>query len=183
MEHGGAADQDGPAAAGLVRRAQRGDVLAMDELLTLLAPRVARICGPIARQDAADATQETLLAVLRHLPGLRAPEALFGWVRAIAVRESVRIAARSRRTPPVDPATGPPPADPHPPADPELAAALHDALARLPPAHRQVLTLRHLQDLDERTVAALLDLPLGTVRSRLHRARALFRRAWSGAGP
>ncbi|RKE22837.1 RNA polymerase sigma factor [Streptomyces sp. TLI_171] len=167
--------EDGTA-AGLVRRAQRGDLLARDELLTLLTPHVARICAPIARQDAADATQETLLAVLRNLRQLRAPEALFGWVKAIAVRESVRVAARAGRTPPVDPATADGASGP---SDPQLAADLRDVVARLPPAHRAVLTLRHLEDLDERTVAALLDLPVGTVRSRLHRARALLRRAWS----
>lgn len=80
----------------LVRAAQRGDQLAMAELMDLIAPFVARWCGPIALQDGADAAQESLIAIFRGLGGLRQPAALFGWARAIAIREAVRIAKRER---------------------------------------------------------------------------------------
>lgn len=81
---------------GLVRAAQRGDALAMNDLLDLLAPYVGRLCGPIALQEGPDAAQEALIAVFRRLGQLREPAALFGWVRAIAVREAVRVARRGQ---------------------------------------------------------------------------------------
>jgi DNA-directed RNA polymerase specialized sigma24 family protein len=56
----------------LVRAAQGGDTLAMNELLDRLAPYVGRICGPIALSQGADATQEALIAVFRSLRGLPA---------------------------------------------------------------------------------------------------------------
>ncbi|MFG2054505.1 RNA polymerase sigma factor [Micromonospora sp. NPDC048930] len=157
----------------LVQRARAGDTLAMAQLLDRLAPYVARICGPIALASGADATQETLTAVFRGLRSLSRPEALYGWVRAIAVREAVRLARRDSAGVPADltdlPARG----------DPQLAADVRDVLRRLSPEHRAMLVLRDMEDLDEKTVAAALHLPPGTVKSRLSRARASFRKAWS----
>ena len=161
------------ASAALVRAAQRGDTLALHDLLDALAPYVARICGPIALDDAPDAAQEALIAVFRGLRTLREPAALHGWVRAIATREAVRVARRrtlrAADTLPDLPARG----------DPELAADVRDVLARLTPEHRAVLVLRDLEGLDEAAAAALLAVPEGTVKSRLHRARRSFREAWT----
>lgn len=160
------------APADLVRAAQRGDALAMNDLLDELAPYVARICGPIALDDAADAAQEALTVIFRRLPTLREPAALHGWARAIATREAVRVA---RRRAPVAAELVDLPA----PGDPELAADIRDVLTRLAPEHRAVLTLRDLEGLDERAAAAVLAVPEGTVKSRLHRARRGFREAWT----
>lgn len=154
----------------LVRAAQSGDTMAMQELLGVLAPSVGRLCGPIALQDGPDAAQEALIAIFRRLGQLRDPAALHGWARAIAVREAVRVA---RRRPAV--------AELHEvpaPGDPLLAADVRDVLRRLRPEHRAVLVLRDLEGLDERTVGELLSVPAGTVKSRLHRARRSFREAW-----
>src|SRR5512133_1636435 len=157
---------------GLVQAAQGGDTMAMHDLLDQLSPYVGRICGPIALQHAADAAQETLIVVFRNLGPLREPAALHGWVRAIAVREAVRIA---RRHTPAGPAALPDLPDPR---DMELASDVRDILARLSPEHRAVLILRDLEGFDEQQAAALLSLPAGTVKSRLHRARGSFRKAW-----
>nr|WP_244994731.1 RNA polymerase sigma factor [Actinomadura coerulea] len=147
----------------------------MQELLDLLAPYVGRLCGPIALQDGPDAAQETLIAVFRGISRLREPAALFGWVRAIAIREAVRTARRSGApAEPLDldavPHTG----------DPQMAADVSDLLDRLSPEHRAVLVLRDVEGLDERTVSELLQISTGTVKSRLHRARKSFRKAWQG---
>jgi RNA polymerase sigma-70 factor (ECF subfamily) len=56
----------------------------------------------------------------------------------------------------------------------ELAEALHQAIACLPPVYREVVILCELQEFDYRDAAAVLKCPIGTVRSRLHRARALL---------
>jgi RNA polymerase sigma factor (sigma-70 family) len=157
----------------LVRAAQRGDTIAVADLIDALAPYVGRVCGPIALQDAADAAQEALIAIVKNLGGLREPGAIYGWARAIAVREAVRAARKAARTVPAEladvPARG----------DPQLAADVRDVLARLTPEHRAVLVLRDLEGLDEQAAGALLNVPAGTVRSRLFRARRSFRKAWS----
>jgi RNA polymerase sigma-70 factor (ECF subfamily) len=156
----------------LVRAAQHGDTLAMNELLDGLAPYVGRICGPIALNDGPDAAQEALIAIFRGLRGLENPAALFGWARAIAVREAVRVARRGQRVQPAE-LSELPAAD-----DPQLAVDVRDVLRRLSPEHRAVLVLRDLEGMDEQAAAAVLDVPAGTAKSRLHRARASFRKAW-----
>lgn len=156
----------------LVRAAQRGDTLAMNDLLDALVPYVGRICTPIAPADGPDAVQETLVAVFRGLRSLKEPAALYGWVRAIACREAVRVARRSARAVPADLATLPTR------GDPQLATDIGDVLARLSPEHRAVLVLRDIEGFDEQSAAELLGLRVGTVKSRLHRARDSFRKAW-----
>ncbi|WTI81053.1 RNA polymerase sigma factor [Streptomyces sp. NBC_00726] len=157
----------------LVAAARRGDTLAMNELLDILTPYAGRICAPIALADGPDAVQETLVAVFRGLRTLKEPAALYGWVRAIACREAVRVARRGARSVPADLATLPQR------GDPQLAADIGDVLARLSPEHRAVLVLRDVEGLDERAAAALLGLRVGTVKSRLSRARDSFRKAWT----
>jgi RNA polymerase sigma factor (sigma-70 family) len=158
----------------LVRAAQRGDRIAVADVMDALAPYVGRVCGPIALQDGPDASQEALIVILKNLGGLREPAAIYGWARAIAVREAVRVARKAARTVPAELADIPAP------GDPQLAADIRDVLARLtPPEHRVVLVLRDLEGLDEQAAGALLDVPAGTVRSRLFRARRSFRKAWS----
>lgn len=157
----------------LVTAAQRGDALAMQELLGLLTPYVGRLCGPIALQDGPDATQEALIAIFRNLGQLTEPAAVFGWARTIAVHAAVRVARANARhgvTMPLEevPAAG----------DPLLTSDIRDVLDRLSPEHRAVLVLRDLEGLDEHTVGSVLAVPEGTVKSRLFRARKSFRKAW-----
>jgi RNA polymerase sigma factor (sigma-70 family) len=159
-------------AAALVLAVRRGDTLAVGELIDLLGPYVGRICGAVALDSGADAAQDTLMIVMRRLPGLRDPRALFGWVRTIAVREAVRHARRGDTTS-YDlrevPAAG----------DALLASDIRDVLRRLSPQHRAVLVLRDMHGMDEQEVASVLAVPAGTVKSRLHRARAAFKKAWT----
>ncbi|MER6214521.1 RNA polymerase sigma factor [Streptomyces sp. NPDC001674] len=158
----------------LARAARAGNTLALHELLDHLTPYVTRICTPITLTDGPDAAQEALLAVFTALRSLRDPEALYGWVRAIAVREAVRTAQRASRTRPAPDLTAIPA-----PGDPQLASDIEDVLARLSPAHRAVLVLRDVEGLDEEAAAGVLGVPPGTAKSRLHRARSSFRKAWS----
>ncbi|HEY4570522.1 MAG TPA: sigma-70 family RNA polymerase sigma factor [Kribbella sp.] len=144
----------------------------MNELLDALAPYVGKICGPIALSDGADAAQEALIAIFRGLRGLENPAALFGWARAIAVREAIRVARRRQRNLPADLSELPAP------DDPQLAVHVQDVLERLSPEHRAVLVLRDVEGMDEQETAAVLNVPAGTAKSRLHRARASFRKAW-----
>jgi RNA polymerase sigma factor (sigma-70 family) len=166
------------AVAALVREARAGDALAIDEVLTAVTPYVTRLCRPIALSDCEDAVQEALTAVFVGMRGLRDPQAFYGWVRTVTVREAVRVARRTAVERAVDPdevarlrglvGVG----------DGELSAQVRDVLARMPVHHRAVLVLRELEELDERTAAEVLEVAPGTVKSRLHRARSAFRKAW-----
>lgn len=157
-----------------LRAAQRGDPLAMAELLDALSPYVTRLCAPIALADAADAAQETLIVLLRGIGALREPAALYGWVRTIAVREAVRVARRRPLL--ADSPAGP--LDLPAAGDPTLRVDVRDTLERLSPEHRAVLVLRDLDGMSEAAAARLLDVPTGTVKSRLARARRAFAKEW-----
>jgi RNA polymerase sigma-70 factor (ECF subfamily) len=63
--------------------------------------------------------------------------------------------------------------------EPALGVEIRDQLERLAPEQRAVLVLRDVEGLSEQEAAALLEVAPGTVKSRLHRARARFRREWS----
>jgi RNA polymerase sigma-70 factor (ECF subfamily) len=156
-----------------VAAAQQGDALALDQLLDELAPYIRRLCARIAPAAADDATQEALLAVFGGLPSLRAPEAIMTWVRSVTVRTAMRVARQADQ----EITAGPTSADPRAPSF-EGLADIDDALARLPLPQRAVLVLRAREGLSEQEIAATLGIPTGTVKSRLHRARAAFREVW-----
>jgi RNA polymerase sigma factor (sigma-70 family) len=147
--------------------------MAMNALVDELMPYVGRICGAIALDRGEDAAQEALIAILRNLRKLREPDSLRPWARRIATREAVRAARQSRRTDSL------PPGDLPAPGQPALGVEIRDQLERLEPEQRAVIVLRDLEGLSEREAAALLEVAPGTIKSRLHRARARFRSEWT----
>jgi RNA polymerase sigma factor (sigma-70 family) len=159
--------------AELVRAAQRGDPLAMAALVRAVAPYVGRICGSIALADGDDAMQETMIQVLRHLRSLREPGALRGWLRRIAVREALKLARARARQIPIEQVAEQATDD-----QSGLRLEVADTLRRLSPDQRTVLVLRDLEGFTEAEAAAVLRVEVGTVKSRLHRARRAFRERW-----
>ena len=159
----------------LVRRAQKGDAVALARLVEELSPYVGRICGSIALDAGEDAVQEALIAIVGNLRSLREPAALHGWVRTIAVREAVRVAHGARAIA----------VDPHELEDIALpdvsdtAVDVRQVLAGLTPDHRAVLVLRELEGFSEAEAAELLGVSLGTVKSRTARAKQAFLRRWT----
>ncbi|MFE7898177.1 RNA polymerase sigma factor [Streptomyces sp. NPDC057424] len=165
-------DRQAPAVTALLPRAQAGDRQAMNELLRQVTPLVVRQCRRITRRHDSDAAQEAMLAIYRGIHGLREPGAFCSWARAIAVREAVRTRRRLGDFSPQDLP------DLEQDTNPLTSVHISDVLDRLPHHHREVLTLRAVYGLDEQEMATALALPLGTVRSRLHRARRNFHDAW-----
>jgi RNA polymerase sigma factor (sigma-70 family) len=157
-----------------VRAAQRGDPAAMSVVLDHLAHRLGRVCGSIALDRGDDALQETLIVVLRNLGTLREPAALYSWARRIAVREALRLVTGSRDVAVSEfnelAATD---------VDVSLGVDVRAVLATLTPTHRAVLVLRHVEDLTEEQVADVMDVTVGTVKSRASRAKEAFVARWN----
>lgn len=161
--------------------AQRGDQDAFRRLLDLYDARllyfVRRILGEA--DGALDILQAVWLTVHRKLPTLRSADAFRVWVYRIAHDHAVAELRRKSRRPVLfeDAPDGAPPdpaaSDDAPFEDAEL---VHAALLRLSPDHRRVLTLRFLEDMPVEAIAEVVGCGVGTVKSRLHYAKAALRR-------
>jgi RNA polymerase sigma-70 factor (ECF subfamily) len=166
----------------LVVRCQAGDDAALAELVERYQPRLnyylrKMLAGSSAAEDAA---QDVWYDVVRAIPRLANPGAFRAWLYRIARDRAWRIL---RRRPP-----------PHQPIDEievaangttdefdaEDVARVHAALDELVPEHREVVVLRHIEDMSYEEIANVAGCPLGTVRSRLHHAKRALRRALEG---
>jgi RNA polymerase sigma-70 factor (ECF subfamily) len=148
---------------------------------------VHRICRRIAgnEADALDATQEALLAVVRGLPRFDFRSAFSTWCYRVATNACLDELRRRRRRPiPDDDATSSAPAagDGTPALDDTVGTRLDldAALATLPEEFRAAVVLRDQLGLDYAEIAAVLDVPPGTVRSRIARGRAALARRLGG---
>jgi RNA polymerase sigma-70 factor (ECF subfamily) len=119
---------------------------------------------------AEDATQEALIRATRSTQKLQAVDDPRAWLRTVTVR--CAISALSARHTPTD-------VEESLEADPTESVAVRMTLSRLTPTDRAILALAHFEELSYAEIGAALDLPLGTVASRLHAARSAFRKEWS----
>jgi RNA polymerase sigma-70 factor, ECF subfamily len=161
-----------------VIRAQGGDHEAFERLA---AAHVRRLNGAAVlilrdREAARDAVQETLIETWRSLPTLRDPDAFDAWLQRILVRSCYR-AVRSRRriveVPELD-VDAPVPSDERAVDDRDQ---LERAFRRLTTEQRTVLVLHHHVGLPLSESAAVLGIPIGTMKSRLNRATDALRAA------
>jgi RNA polymerase sigma-70 factor (ECF subfamily) len=163
----------------LVRRARRGDDAASDVLVNRHAGRLyglaLRLVGNAA--DAEDVVQETFLGAFRGLRGFRGHASVKTWLTRILVNRVARLhrSRRLRRATPIHLVL-----EPSGDAVPDAATAevradirmdLSAVLAGLSDEHRTVVVLRELQGMSYSEMADALDVPRGTVESRLFRAR------------
>ena len=175
----------------LARRAAAGDTAAFDTLVTLFSNRVFSVAVRLLndRGEAEDLAQEVFVALFHHLPSFRGESKLSTWIYRITRNRALnRLKFLKRRhhghhadlDDPVvgrgvfDPDTGTGEA-----RDPErrisgraLSTLLEHHLRALPEEQRSLVILRDLEDLSYEEIADVTGLPLGTVKSRLHRARA-----------
>jgi RNA polymerase sigma-70 factor (ECF subfamily) len=168
-----------------VLRAQGGDRDAFRALIDLYDRRllyfVRRVLGDV--DGALDVLQSVWLAAHRRLPGLRSAAAFRVWLYRIAHDQAVAELRRRARRPLLleDLGPGEPPGDG---GDAEAAfedaELVHAALGGLSADHRRVLTLRFLEDMTVEEIAQVVGCGPGTVKSRLHYARAALRRRIEG---
>jgi RNA polymerase sigma-70 factor (ECF subfamily) len=165
--------------AQLVDRLRRGDPRAFEELVIAHQHRVFGVAFRMlgSRAEAEEAAQEVFLRAHRAIADFCGDAKLSTWLYAIASRLCLnRLASGERRLLREGEETlARIPSGHASPADElersERDAALHRAIAELSDERRLVVVLRDLEGLSYEEIAAALDLELGTVRSRLHRAR------------
>jgi RNA polymerase sigma-70 factor (ECF subfamily) len=168
--------------APLAERTRDGDAAAFRQLIDATSERLYRLALHLMRDgdEAEDVVQETYIRAWQRRGDLRDPHAVVPWLSRIA-RNAARDRLRWWRRRPeksrieIDPAASGAGADAQL-ADAERAAQVRRALDVLSEKHRVILVLREVEDMSYEQIAELLDLPLGTVESRLHRARAALAR-------
>jgi RNA polymerase sigma-70 factor, ECF subfamily len=159
----------------LVRQFQRGNT---DAFLALVRSYERRLLYFLRRferdpERALDALQEVWLTAWRTRGLLRSPGAFRAWIYRIAhgkVINGIRSEMRRRQVEEEQQRSGAPVAT-RTGASWEAAELVHFALSRVSPEHREVLTLRFLEEMTIEEIAEAIDCPVGTVKSRLHYAR------------
>jgi len=165
----------------LIAETLAGNHAAFGQLVTKYQDRLYHTAFHLvgSAEDALDVVQESLVQAFLKLDTFRGTAAFYTWLYRITVNQSISL--RRRRKPmasveqsreqtgqePIDASEGPE----RRLAQQERAEQLHAALATLSEEHRSILVLREMEGCDYEAISEILDLPVGTVRSRLHRAR------------
>lgn len=179
----------GPTDADLVDRFQHGDRRAFDEIVRRYQDKVYGLCRRWLddAEGAEETAQDVFIALYRSLPGFRGESQLSTWVFKVTLNHCKNHRLyRNRRGYRRHETIGGKPEEDAPErqiADDgagtdsavhrgEAEALVRYALAQLDEEHRQILLLRDVEDLAYEEIGDILDLPRGTVKSRIHRARA-----------
>ncbi len=180
----------------LVEQARGGDMAAFSRLVTRYQDRILntcwRMCGNL--EDAQDLTQEAFLKALESLGGFRRQANFYTWLYRIAINLSITHMRKRKRAVVLSlhqqdgtmnqEASGEstmrdiPSTLPDPPthvSSREIEQRAVEALDSLDDDHRAVVVLRDLEAMNYEEIAAVLEVPTGTVKSRLHRARLALR--------
>jgi len=155
----------------LVNAAVQGDKSALDALLRITQPDIHKyaVFRCLNREDAEDATQETLWQLHRRIGTLRAAAALPAWLMSVVRRACDRLTGRARQASQLsDVAIAAR-------SDVELRMDVASAIESLPEHYRTIVVLRDLHEKKIDEIAADLGLTREAVKGRLHRARELMR--------
>jgi RNA polymerase sigma-70 factor (ECF subfamily) len=171
----------------LVERAQRGDKRAFELLVLKYQRKLGRLLSRFVRDPAEveDVTQEAFIKAYRALPGFRGDSAFYTWLYRIGINTAKNyLVALGRRAPTTtgfdnEEAEGFEDAeqlrDSNTPESElegkEIAAAVNRAMDALPADLRTAITLREIEGLSYEEIANVMNCPVGTVRSRIFRAR------------
>ena len=158
----------------LVAKARRGDAGAFHDLVDRHADRLFRLAVSLVGNsaDAEDVVQETLIGAFRGLSRFEGRASVKTWLTRILVIQAAQFRRRKR---PVQSISETQPTTKDQPAGSEAKLDVQAAMQQLSPEHRQVIVLRELEQMTYDEIAQVLDVPQGTVESRLSRARAALR--------
>ncbi len=159
--------------------------LAFKAILERHGPMVLRACKALLRDpnDAQDAFQATFLVLLRKSRDLWVHDSLGPWLHRVARRTAARAQAIARRRRECERKAALSRSAPHDRAGHDTrSSVLHDEIDRLPEPLRVLVVLCHLEGQTQELAARTLSLPVGTVKSRLHRARDRLRGRLSQRG-
>jgi RNA polymerase sigma-70 factor (ECF subfamily) len=173
----------------LIRRARAGDHAAFTRLLRRHHERVYAVAHAYLRnaEDALDVTQEVWIKAYQQLAKFREDSGFYTWLYRVAINACIdAVRRRECRVVPLDPkamaASGEEPADDRLEANPERALEqqerrrmVRECIQALPEPMRLAVTLHDLEGRSQQEVAAIAGWPVGTVKSRLHRARHALR--------
>jgi RNA polymerase sigma-70 factor (ECF subfamily) len=166
----------------LVHQAAHGDSAAFHVLMERHAQELFRLASSLSasRADAEDVVQETFIGAYQGLRRFDGRASVKTWLKRILVRQAARTwnrSKRSRSTLPIEAVDMSPPS-----RQKTSATALVDGkidvaavLRTLAPEHREVVVMREFDQMSYAEIAQVLEIPIGTVESRLHRARAELR--------
>ena len=176
--------------AALVERVKQGDVRAFEMLVVKYQRRIERLIGRMVRDTdlVADIAQESFIRAYRALPQFRGDSAFYTWLYRIAVNTAKKALVDLKRDPLVTESAlagaddddetsrrGLEPSDMATPdallASKEIAATVNAAIEALSEDLRQAITLREIEGLSYEEIADVMNCPIGTVRSRIFRAR------------
>ena len=162
----------------LVRRAVAGDQHAFAVLMDRHERRVYNLAFRMlgGHDDARDAAQEAFLSCFRNLHRFRGDAAFTTWLHRIAVNACYDALRRRRPTSPLEEMVSEPAPAPDHAERAAAAADVQRALLVVPVEYRTVLVMHELQDLPLDHISEVLDIPVGTVKSRLHRGRVALGR-------
>ncbi len=170
----------------LVRRVQQGEKEAFDLLVLKYQHRLIKLISRYIRDSAEvyDVAQESFLKAYRALPNFRGDSAFYTWLYRIAINTAKNhLVSQSRRPPDSDVDSSEAEqfdgeSDLKEYATPErmllkeeIERTVIDAIDQLPPDLRTAITLRELEGMSYEEIAQTMDCPIGTVRSRIFRAR------------
>lgn len=171
----------------LVERVQRGDKHAFDLLVSKYQRKLSRLISRFVRDpaEAEDVTQDAFIKAYRALPGFRGESAFYTWLYRIGINTAKNHLLSNKRRAPTNT-----PFDADEAETLEEASSLHDvntpenelmskqvvdvvqsSLQQLPEDLRSALTLREIEGLSYEEIASVMNCPVGTVRSRIFRAR------------
>jgi len=181
---------DADADALLVERVKRGDMRAFEMLVVKYQRRIERLIGRMVRDTdlVADIAQETFIRAYRALPQFRGESAFYTWLYRIAVNTAKKTLVELKRDPIVtESALSSRETDDETShvenelsdgttpdavlASKEIAATVNAAVDALSEDLRQAITLREIEGLSYEEIAEVMRCPIGTVRSRIFRAR------------
>ena len=179
-------DADAP----LIERVKQGDVRAFEMLVVKYQRRIERLIGRMVRDVdlVPDIAQETFIRAYRAIPQFRGESAFYTWLYRIAVNTAKKFLVELKRDPVITEAALASRddddetsrvenelSDGETPdavlASKEIAAAVNSAIEDLSEDLRQAITLREIEGLSYEEIAELMNCPIGTVRSRIFRAR------------